>query len=395
MGNGEEMGCCINCFSNPFIIKWIQESGNIDECGYCGSESVEVVAVEDLGEFIRECLSKAYANATTDDIPYHMYERADSVYTIDEILRWDEDIFSADLEDQGKAESLLSDLMSESGPSWRDIAQGDIDEFEGGDAYLILKDSFYSPDHNVFQYDWEDFTYIVKHVNRFFDLNGTRTREELLERFGLFMKLMTKELPIGYRIWRGRLNPPNNPYVTISQQLKECGPPPRNKAISLRMSPSGISYFYGAEDFETSYKEIRATKESTAIYGLFETTRILRIVDLSHIPHVIIGSIFSPDYDHDLHAAKHFLRSFRDEISKPIEPNEAQIEYLPTQLLTEYIRSKGYDGVRYGSSLTDSFNVTLFCGPPKGEHEDEWIVKKLQIPLFTDWLSLIDFRMDT
>lgn len=389
------MGCCVNCFSNPFIIKWIQENGDIDECGYCGSENAEVVAVEDIGDFIRECLSKAYANATTDDIPYHVYERMDAVYTIDEILRWDEEIFSLNLEDQGKAEGLLSDLMSESGPSWHDIAQGDNDEFEGGDAYLFLRDSFYAPDHNQYQYDWEDFTYIVKHVNRFFDVTGTRTREELLKKFDPFIDLMAKELPIGYRIWRGRLVPPNGSYGTISQQLKECGPPPRKMAVSLRMSPSGISYFYGAEDFETAYKEIRASQDNTAIYGLFETTRILRIVDLSHIPHVTISSIFSPDYEHELHAVKYFLRSFTNEISKPILPNEAQIEYLPTQILTEYIRSKGYDGVRYGSSLTDGFNLTLFCGPPEGGHEDEWIVKKLQIPMFTDWLSLIDFRMET
>src|SRR5690554_3162779 len=146
------MGCCINCFSNPYIIEWIQTEiyakSEIDDCEYCGSESIEVVGEDQVGDFIRECLSKAYTNATTDDIPFHVYESMDSFYTIDDILRWDEEIFSADLENHGRSEALLADLFKESGPSWHDIAQGDIDVFEGGDAYLILRDSFYAADHN-------------------------------------------------------------------------------------------------------------------------------------------------------------------------------------------------------------------------------------------------------
>lgn len=386
------MNCCVNCFNNPYIIHQIRSEGEIDNCDYCESENIEIVDTGKLGEYIRECLSKAYINASTDDIPFHVYEKMSEIQTIEEIFRWDEEVFSETLENIGRTESLLVDLMNESGPSWHDIAQGAVDEFEGGEAFLVLKDSFYMPDHNQYQYDWNNFTYVVKHVNRFFDVRLDRTREELLSSFDKFFKLMAKDIPVGHLIWRGRLNP-TGPIENDVQKILECGPPPRKKAISLRMNPSGISYFYGAEDFETSSKEIRDSKESFSIYGLFETTKNLRIVDLSEIPYVQISSIFSHNYDHELHGAKHFLRSFRDEVSKPITPDEAQIEYLPTQILTEYIRIKGYDGVRYGSSLTDGFNITLFCGPPSETEEDAWLVEYLQIPVFTEWLRLKNFRV--
>lgn len=385
------MYCCVNCFSNSYIIEKIQSYGETDDCEYCQSENVAVAEVSEIGEYIRVCLSKAYNNATTDDIPYWML-KGDAT-TIDDVLRWDEEIFSAEVEDRNIAEKLLSELMTESGPSWHDIADGDFDYYEGGEAEIVLIDAFYGPDQNRYQLSWEEFTYTVKHVNRFFDVASNRTREQMLSEFDPFFKLMEKELPLGYQIWRGRRDP-DQPYVTPDQQTKECGPPPRSKATPLRMNPSGISYFYAAEDRVTSAKEIRASEGTLAIYGLFETTRPLRIVDLSDIPIVRVESIFSPEYNHELNWAGHFLRSFRNETSKPVQSNDAHIEYIPTQILSEYIRKQGYDGIRYLSSLTDGYNLTLFCGPSDVDNEDSWILQNLQISTYTDWLILVDFVED-
>ncbi|MGG6447692.1 RES domain-containing protein [Pseudobacillus badius] len=386
------MNCCVNCFKDPYIIDWISAEGYIGDCNYCKSEQLNVVEISILGEFIRKCLSKAYDNASTDDIPYHVHESMGEIKTLKDVLLWEEEIFSTRIEDTDSVEDLINNLFEASGPSWRDITQGAVDDFEGGDADLILKDSFYTPEHNRYQYSWDEFTYTVKYINRFFDVKENSARKEMLKQFDLFFELMTKELPIGYQIWRGRLDP-SAPYETTPQRIKECGPPPRNRATSLRMNPAGISYFYGAEDLETSIKEIRASEGSISIYGLFKTKKVLRIVDLSDIPHVPIGSIFSEKYDHEMHGAKYFLRSFGSEISKPIIQEEAQIEYLPTQILTEYIRAKGFEGVRYSSSLTTGFNITLFCGPSNNAFEEEkWGIEKTQIPIFTDWLELVNFR---
>ena len=57
-----------------------------------------------------------------------------------------------------------------------------------------------------------------------------------------------------------------------------------------------------------------------------------------------------------------FLKQFHSEITKPITQN-AGIEYVPTQIFTEYIRfmnDKHIDGIIYKSSLTGKKNIVLF-----------------------------------
>lgn len=75
------------------------------------------------------------------------------------------------------------------------------------------------------------------------------------------------------------------------------------------------------------------------------------------MPRLSARSIFSPNYEHDMNWAYDFLKLFSAEISKPIKLDEAPIEYIPTQILSEYIRLKGYEGVGYRSSITSEYKV--------------------------------------
>ena len=57
-----------------------------------------------------------------------------------------------------------------------------------------------------------------------------------------------------------------------------------------------------------------------------------------------------------------FLKKFHSEITQPITKNPG-IEYVPTQIFTEYIRfmsNKHIDGIMYKSSLTGKKNIVLF-----------------------------------
>lgn len=387
------MYCCVDCFDNHFIINEIRDYNEQGDCDYCGMNDTWVAEVGDIGNFIGEGISKGYENATTADLPLEILRPYAT--DIEELLRYDESIFSTCLEDVDKLEELLNDLFNESGPSIRDIQQGSIDEWERGDATIVLKNVVYRHEDNRFRWNWEEFTYTVKHYNRFFDVETDRSREEMLREFDYFFNHMTMEIPEGTLIWRARLNP-NNLCDTISQQTKECGPPPLHCTRALRMNPAGISYFYGAEDKLTCEREIRATDNDSVIFGQFRTNIVLRIVDLSHAPWIRIPSLFSPQYDHDLNWAREFLKSFSAEVSKPIKDEEAPIEYIPTQILCEYIRKKGFHGVRYRSSLTKDYNYTLFCGPKDERNTDElyepWGPSYQNIPEFTDWLTLNQFE---
>jgi hypothetical protein len=148
------------------------------------------------------------------------------------------------------------------------------------------------------------------------------------------------------------------------------------------MNPSGISYFYGSEDMGTCKKEVRPKPGEHVIYGQFRTKRELSIIDLSEKVFIGAKSVFDPDYDHAYNWASSFVESFVEEISKPIDPAEAPIEYMPTQILCEYIRKLGYDGVAFNREETTKREIT-------------WGLKFVhpnQVPEFTEWLSLSNFK---
>jgi hypothetical protein len=136
------------------------------------------------------------------------------------------------------------------------------------------------------------------------------------------------------------------------------------------MNPAGISYFYGSADKDTCKEEIRPKTDDKIIYGHFATKKDLRIVDLSEATMISAKSIFDPDYDHTMNLATYFLMGFVKEISNPINENDAPIEYVPTQILSEYIRKLGYDGLCFQSCLTEQLNYTMYCGREEQQSED-------------------------
>ena len=50
-----------------------------------------------------------------------------------------------------------------------------------------------------------------------------------------------------------------------------------------------------------------------------------------------------------------------NEIAKPLRRNDSALAYLPTQFITEFIKSNGYAGVAYTSTMrTEGINVAVF-----------------------------------
>jgi len=127
--------------------------------------------------------------------------------------------------------------------------------------------------------------------------------------------------------------------------------------------------------------------------GNFITIKDLKLLDLTDIPDYIPDNIFSPDYDHDKNWASFFMDSFANEISRPVPEGVDYLNYVPTQVLTEYIRKKGYDGIKYKSSQHSSgCNYTLFCGPEKEASPDYKTIEDKRLESFTRWLSFTAFK---
>lgn len=55
-----------------------------------------------------------------------------------------------------------------------------------------------------------------------------------------------------------------------------------------------------------------------------------------------------------------FLERLGEELTRPVVPQAAAIDYTPSQYLCEFIKKCGYNGVVYRSSVSDGINLALF-----------------------------------
>ena len=99
--------------------------------------------------------------------------------------------------------------------------------------------------------------------------------------------------------------------------------------------------FYGSDDKQTTLAEMPELPEHYAI-GTFETLRPLRVLDLT--------SVRSPSiFDMSEHANYDwllFMSEFLHDFSSPIERDDRiHIDYVPTQVVTEYLRDAKLDGL--------------------------------------------------
>lgn len=228
-----------------------------------------------------------------------------------------------------------------------------------------------SPDQ-VLQYSWESFKTLVKHSTRFFfGAIGNTSHDETLSATGFFQRLATllARIPEIYPVpcpvlYRGRMTP-TEPEITEFSTAAALGPPPPVRATANRMSPAGISMFYGSTDLDTAVAEIGAhSSYGHAVTGQFTPAREIRLLDLTRLPE--LPSIFEPRFA-DHYYAIVFLRKFIQDLTLPIDlDGREHIDYVPTQVFTEYLRYSfpaRVDGLMFPSSQGPGTNVVVFYGP--------------------------------
>ena len=110
---------------------------------------------------------------------------------------------------------------------------------------------------------------------------------------------------------------------------------------------------------KTTIKEIRAGAYDFVTIATFKVKRDVKVVDLSVITH---NSPFyaATDKIKYLINEKH-LRNLEKDLAKPVSKRDSDLDYLPTQYISDFAKYLGYDGVKYISTFAkDSYNVALF-----------------------------------
>ncbi len=367
----QERFCCPNCFENKHIKNYIEENHEyIGNCSYCESASVSLISIEKLGIHMRDCIAKAYDGY--DNGTGAMYDSEDRVYigptgdpatmySIREIMTEEEEVFSDEVLDTTLVDDLFENLYTP-----RQIQKGDYDPFEDIDSQeWVIKDDLYGSEQTRAFHAWESFKHIVKHYNRFFDSDRFSVREKYLEQIAPYFDAFTEILSKGTKFYRARKVDTNLLNLDRIEPYKQMGPPPAVLAKTNRMSPAGMPYLYLASDGTTALKECRISSDDEAIIAEFVLIDEVRILDLSKGKRFGPASIFDPKYDHDDRWMTEFWSSFIKEVSEPIseEKTDHSYEYVATQLIAEYIKNKGYDGICFRSSVGSGDNYVFFVGP--------------------------------
>lgn len=402
-GNVPNKNVCAECVSDYALKEFITENAHENECSYCSKESDEPIAIAlvELVDYICECIHTEWedpAGCMGWDGAEGGYQGA-SVYTGYELVTDQiEELYDTDnLE-------LLDDIASSL-----------------GDSLWCQRDPYGLRDEEALIYSWEYFSNLVKHKVRYnfsrFDdeeqrkYDGDRTPvSKVLERIadeilGLDGRYgLMASIEEGRRIFRARVHKKDEGLSTA----KDLGTVPLDKAkYSNRMSPAGIPMFYGALDAETVYREIldetKDNKDKVAYIATFKTLRPMTVLNLSNLPEV--PSIFDRANNH-LISSIIFLRSFSRELSKPINKDGFEhIEYVPTQVFTEYVRHffklgdhASIDGILYPSSRHDGgVSCVLFienaqCCDEIQTQLDEQNIRNTQEPIKYLLLERVESR---
>jgi hypothetical protein len=130
-------------------------------------------------------------------------------------------------------------------------------------------------------------------------------------------------------------------------------PPPSRIASPGRMNPAGIAVFCGATDARVALSEVQPPVGSKVLVARFQVLRHLRLLDIEALERVAedAGSIFDPDYIRRLKRAA-FLRSLSNRMSRPVMPNDRELDYLPTQAIADFLANADHprlDGILYPS----------------------------------------------
>jgi hypothetical protein len=368
--------CCLRCFSDPRLRREILQSPIRDACDYCDNHGARCVPVSDLGPLVLNGLVRAYTDPAEEERGYDREEGRcvwdGNPKTILEVLQ--DEAFHERHRDQPAAAQLAQDLLDSTSTAW-DRRKGSGSVFGNCRNEVALRAGLCGRQDRGFDSAWDAFRALVLHNARFFDVGPREfSRRRFLALIEGLCRRTIARLPVGTRLWRARIDPlPDRPPEDATALAREVGPAPPPLACASRMSPVGISYMYVAEDAETCRAELAPSENARLWLGAFETTRPLRVVDLAGAHRLRPRSIFDERYKHDERWNWEILTDFAAEIAKPVGGRDEVIDYVPTQILAEYLRVRGNHGIRYRSSRRPGgINVVLFLGPRELESRLAW-----------------------
>lgn len=310
---------CIKHIDDNSIKRFIKANYSLGYCDYCKKE-VMVVGLENLLEFMMIGISNFYEDAA-NFMSYnsreggYLGETFDSDELIQEKIGLETDPFE-----------LTEDIVN----SIEDIAWSE-------------PDMYYDNERDELMYQWSYFKDLIKHKSRYLFQQNQSSNEDrnaftILKEVGKITKSLKliKKIEKGTILYRCRQHHSSK---TV-KEIEDLVSPPQESAIyPNRFSPSGISMLYSAFDSLTAILETLSREDlnkNRITISKFKLKKDIYVIDFNRLPD--LPSIF------DLKKVKsyyliRFLYDLVQDFTQDIKKDEKEhIEYVPTQVVTEYFR---------------------------------------------------------
>ncbi len=344
--------CCVRCFSDKFLKQLIRREGDLDTCDFCESKRVFCIDCGTLTQLFEPVL-KGY-EPTEYGKHFHKEfgpEAIDISETLPTLLDEDWQVFSDRLTHKEKCR-LLDEIRNLSWNQKDRLLEVPSDEFWTGKG-----NSFFHVDEDDL---WHEFCQYIKHERRFIPDPKrfiTTTPQEWLEDVPSFCRLT---LAGRHKLFRAR-NEVAGPRKPLHPA--QMGAPPPEKTKAQRANPSGIPMLYLASDFYTALVEIKRKPDAAPGNEVSVATMVIQkdihILDLTNIPYLKSAFEYGDNLQQEIRYRAIF-RCLSKALSEPVDPEIADIEYVPTQYLAEAIKDAGFDGIKYHSSKGTGWNLVLF-----------------------------------
>ena len=326
---------CENCLlDDEYLESFVNTKGSLNnECDYCKNADSKKISLEELSNYIVECLKDSYDLKSTASPEY------------ESILDFMEDHFPVTNDELFDQTYIL-------------VAK------KTNDAYLVAKE------HDLME-KWKRFSKDAEEDSRFF---FSKQNKDLLYNIMKLIKshkLIRVIKPPFDKIFRARAFTEGNRFIN---DLRRMGPPKVEdvQGVSNRMSPPGIPILYASSSKWVARSEISITGVNRKAYiSQFRVLRDITVIDFTHEEDSIIH-IFNMNRERRNRGGIEFIRSFSDKLSQPIQKDGREhTKYTPTQILSQYIKKQGIKGIIYKSDgYPNGKNMALFFSQ-KNISEDE------------------------
>lgn len=339
---GTEMKCCINCFKDKEVIAWIETNGRIGNCNICGTDNTYIYDFDENDEdtYFQELMESILEI-------YVPQSKLPSVYPIEDVqgieikLLNDWNIFNLD---EIQLKMLLEIIIDKSNYLENCIL------YEKVGIPRLYDEDYVSQNGILGMHSWDEFKHYITNINRFHNdyVNTTVIANILKETESTIYK--------SEKFFRARIS---NKMGKKGFARKDMGAPPYGVASAGRTNSKGQSCLYLSNCKKTTVKEIRAQAFDYVTIATFRLKEDIKVLDLSSITHT------SPFYTYTDKTTfllnEKILRAMEQDLSKPKSVWESELDYIPTQYISDFAKFLGYQGVKYKSTFDkQSYNIAVF-----------------------------------